>query len=773
MNNLIRRIIAGENLEEVYDYVMKSLYSKGPVDVTSMEILSYLSQYDHERFERRIDEILDGIAIFYKRTRDHEPETIQELIMKDYKEAIFDHYHEHYTPVQVDIIEGISKSDVFSFSAPTSTGKSFVITNIIKQRVDDVVVVVPSRALINEYYLNLIEGIEDKKINILTFIDKINTAHSDRYIFIVTPERCRELFQKADQFNIGMFLFDEAQLSDESSQRGLLFDSIVRRCKRKFPEAKFVFAHPFVDNPEAQLEKNHLLTDRSMGQSYNQRNVGQIYMFKDRDWDYYHFGGNIDFMGSRRVACNFDPIVEAINREKGCVLFYVSKNSIVEGSYLVKFSRYIDMCNLIDDGGANDIISKLEEFTGGNTDATQDYFSDFISLMKKGIVVHHGSMPMKTRFLIEEYVKRGYCKLCFATATLEQGINMPFDVVYIDRLEARRNLAVKNLIGRAGRSTKDRKFDYGFVVVHSPANVSAFREILESVNNIKNISSIDVEDELDEDFGDFKQAIRNGTINDDYNMTLSELEKIKTVEVHGIIDDIINALFYGERLYNYRVLSSERRLLKRIVDGFAQIYQAYLGRTMEEGELNVLRSAIQIMLYKIYGKTFRNICYMRYNYVSKQKERRLLIRAGKDPSGLTAGFLSKYCEIPNKRLNNYIPLFTKGTKAIDVDYDRIIYDTYDFLDKLVNFKLTEVFYAALKEYSDANGNPLVKRLALLVRFGTDEEKKIWLLRYGLSFEDIELIEPHVESIDETGIVFKETIHDMSDDDIMIVKRFIN
>ena len=87
--------------------------------------------------------------------------------------------------------------------------------------------------------------------------------------------------------------------------------------------------------------------------------------------------------------------------------------------------------------------------------------------------------------------------------------------------------------------------------------------------------------------------------------------------------------------------------------------------------------------------------------------------------------------------------------------------------------MTEVFFASLKEYGDESGNPLIKRLALLVRFGTDNEKEIWLLRYGLSFEDIEVIEPHVEYIDETGIVFKDSINELSEDEIMIIKRFVN
>ncbi len=69
-------------------------------------------------------------------------------------------------------------------------------------------------------------------------------------------ERAKELFKNKDWLNIDLILFDEAQLSDEHSVRGLYFDSIVRRTLKYFPDAKFVFAHPFVENPEAQLQKN-------------------------------------------------------------------------------------------------------------------------------------------------------------------------------------------------------------------------------------------------------------------------------------------------------------------------------------------------------------------------------------------------------------------------------------------------------------------------------------------------------------------------------------
>ncbi len=245
-----------------------------------MEILSYLKLYQPDIFDNYKNAILNYMAVFYKNT---ERTTLKEIVFRQYRRYVEDTYHYKYTPVQADIIKGIEKNNCFSFSAPTSTGKSFVFMNKIMETKNDVVVVVPSRALINEYYLKLNELITDNRVNILTFIDKINTKFAKRSVFIVTPERCRELFKQKNDFQIDLFLFDEAQLSNENSKRGLYFDSIVRRCYKAYPESKFIFAHPFVKNPESQIEKNHFNKAEAFSIQYTQKNVGQLFLCTDND----------------------------------------------------------------------------------------------------------------------------------------------------------------------------------------------------------------------------------------------------------------------------------------------------------------------------------------------------------------------------------------------------------------------------------------------------------------------------------------------------------
>ena len=147
MKEVIKNIIAGNQIPEIFDYVINNLYQKGPVDGTDMEILSYLALYASDEFAVHMEEVLNYMGVFYK---DVQRNTLKEVVFGQYKKYIRDTYEEYYTPVQADIVKSISSADCFSFSAPTSTGKSFVFINLIKKSVNDTVVVVPSRALISQ-----------------------------------------------------------------------------------------------------------------------------------------------------------------------------------------------------------------------------------------------------------------------------------------------------------------------------------------------------------------------------------------------------------------------------------------------------------------------------------------------------------------------------------------------------------------------------------------------------------------------------------------------
>ena len=767
MKDLIQNIIEGNEIDNIFSFVLQNIYKNGPVSVTDMEILSFLKIYRPNEFEKHKESILNYMAVFYKET---ETNSLKDAVFKQYRKYISETFNESYTPIQASIVKGIADGRCFSFSAPTSTGKSFVFMNEILKCTNDVVVIVPSRALINEYYLKLCDIIQDKGVNILTFVDKINTKKARRNVFVVTPERCRELFRQKTEFVVDLFLFDEAQLSNEDSKRGLFFDSIVRRCQKAFPNAKFVFAHPFVANPESQIEKNHFPRETSKAKQYTQKSVGQIFLCKDENWNYYHFGIDKDIMGAKKQSCHFDP-VEKIIQNGGSVLFYVSKSKIYNKGFLNTFGRYIDLCQDIQDERVDYYINQLKLYTGGDTIANKNHYSQMIALLKRGIVIHHGSLPLQTRIIIEQFTKEGFCKICFATSTLEQGINMPFDLVYLDRLEGSKPLSVKNLIGRAGRATTESKFDFGYVVINTPNNMAKFRNIINQEDILDNISALEKEEQQDDDYNDFKDAILNDTFSDEFNLTEKELQKMTNDDIENIITNILDSVFENGNLIPLGQIRNDEKNRLALYGYFEQLYSIYLGRDVCQGERNVLYSAIKIILWRVYGKTFKDVCWYRYSYASKSNERSMLEKHGRKTDDIDANFFTPYADIPNKTLRAY-SLFSEGTKAKDVDYDLIMYDTYDYIDKLIGFKLCDVFYAAFIKYYEKTNDFRANKLAKYVKYGTDSEREIWMLRYGLSFEDIEVLDKHIESVDSEEIKFRETINEVSDEDKKSIQRFI-
>lgn len=778
MNNIIKRIINGHEVDEIFEYVLSRLYKEGPTSVTVLEIVTYLYIYQKQKFAIYSNQILKYMGINYK---DVPVNTLTEVVFGMYKKHIRAKYNHDYTPVQASIVNCIDKHQCFSFSAPTSTGKSFVFRNIIQSCTNDVVIIVPSRALINEYYDRITKAIPDKSVNVLTFIDKINTLHSRKNVFIVTPERCKELFKHKGDFTVDYFLFDEAQLSNENSTRGLYFDSIVRRAKTSYPNAKYIFAHPFVINPQAQITKNHFIQNNSAARQYIQKNVGQIFFSYDSG-NFYHFGIDKAIMGKQKIKCNYDPIANAI-KNGGSVLIYTTKTSIYNKSVFDTFEKYIDLCSRIKDKEANDLINQIKVYLGASDDRGQDRYSHLLFLLHKGIVIHHGSLPLQARLIVEKFTQKGFCRICFATSTLEQGINMPFEVVFLNTFQASRPLSLKNLIGRAGRSSLEPKFDYGCVIVRN-ANMTTFRQILSTDDTLKEVSLLDDEN-TNQDYEDFKNAILNNTLSDEYNLTEEQLKQLTNDNTQSIISSLLESIFENDELISLESINRDIDFKLRLYRLFEQLYSSYLKRDLGNGEKSVFDTAIKILIWKVHCKSFKDICFNRYAYASKLYKRRELKRKINSSTGiekmryqyqlsnLYADFVSECREIPDKNLNNYSMFGNHEIKAEDVDYDRIVFDTYDYLDKTIGFHLSDIFYAAFKKYYESTNDDRADRLAKYVKYGTHNNREIWMLRYGLSFEDIEWADKCIESINQEEIVFNQNVNQLEPKQYDTIKRFIN
>jgi ATP-dependent RNA helicase DOB1 len=484
------------------------------------------------------------------------------------------------------------------------------------------------------------------------------------------------------------------------------------------------------------------------------------------------------------VIINFDPL-EKVLTEGGTALIYCAKSKIYDSSIINKFKKYVKHCTKITNVEALKIIDKVRLYIG----ASQDNFGDFSSLMvrwmKRGIVFHHGSLPLRVRLLIEEFTQKGFCKVCFATATLEQGINMPFDLVWIERLHNSRELSVKNLIGRAGRSTEKPVFDYGQVVIKHTKRKNLSKIIRKGVS-LETESQLDNLVDPNDDYREYKEAIKNGTFSEEFNLTNSELNRIE-MTTNDHVSFILSNL-YKDNEIDFSKVDADEQTKTEVIDSFISIYQKYLDRPLTRGEDAVLSTAVKILFWRVKGKKFSQIVSYRYYYASQLKIRKDFANAlssnGKLENNyaiknlignLKAQWITQYKPIPDRNFKTPLSL-TYNKLATDVDYDRMVLDTYDYIDKLIGFRLGDVYYAAFSKYADNSGNnPYLREQAKsmldLIKYGTNSKKEIWLLRYGFDFDDIEWLSPIVKSINEEEIVFYD-LTGLDDDKKERILKFI-
>ncbi len=169
--------------------------------------------------------------------------------------------------------------DCFSYSAPTSMGKSFIMRMFIKNEVihgaqKNYALIVPTKALINEVHGKVIDDLgENGNLEKINYLDRCNyrvvTAASDialeeehNYIFVLTPERLLYLLISQPKVQIDYLFIDEAHKLSGKNSRAPFYYKVVDMLLKREPKPHFIFASPNIPNPQVYLR---MMTDIEAG----------------------------------------------------------------------------------------------------------------------------------------------------------------------------------------------------------------------------------------------------------------------------------------------------------------------------------------------------------------------------------------------------------------------------------------------------------------------------------------------------------------------------
>lgn len=391
---------------------------------------------------------------------------------------------------QKSVMDNLNTNQYYSFSAPTSMGKTFVIMSFIRSKLknncnENFVIVVPTRALLSEIANNVISEFKDYLgigcHKVITNTSSVN--YNDKFIAILTPERLYYSLLKQPDIIFHYIFIDEAHKISDKDKRSVTYYKILEMLKGNY-NSSIYFSSPVIPNPDIYLELTDFYTqsnNQSSGQAFSFSPVIQNKIYLDFKTKEYSIINNLIKKSTRCGSFNdyFSDRMSALVYlgTNKCNLIYVSSaNKAIE--YAIQLSRLLEKNK--ESQARSKTNSRLETVA---KEIEQKIHKEYYlaNLIRKGVAFHIGALPAEIRAQIERLLRNGDIKYCFCTSTLLEGVNVPVDNLFIfDNKKGRSAMSVIdafNLIGRAGRVTLN---EYGnvFMIIENSHTQNYFNNVL-------------------------------------------------------------------------------------------------------------------------------------------------------------------------------------------------------------------------------------------------------------------------------------------------------
>lgn len=389
---------------------------------------------------------------------------IQELINKRVENSILVNDKPYLlTDFQKKLFENIKEEKYISISAPTSSGKSFILKKYIEEeskKIDKYCVfyIVPSRALINQVSEEL--RIDIPNITIKNAFIENEIIENDKLIYVITPERAVKIINSENALTLPNLIFiDEIQNVENEDGRGNLFEYVYEELS-KVDKTKIITAGPFISNSNEIFKE--LFTKESKVINTDLSPVFQLKTLVKFASDFVSLSLFINNKVSYKLEniIKIDNISKTFNSNIGEGLALVIKNlsnnnesNLIyasRGDYAEKWAlKYSDTIEI-----ENDLENDLQDLIKYvKTDIHPKYF--LINCLEKRIAFHHSSLSEFVRKEIETLFGQGIITTLFCTSTLLEGVNLPADNLFVIKPEKNKteltDFEFGNLIGRAGR----------------------------------------------------------------------------------------------------------------------------------------------------------------------------------------------------------------------------------------------------------------------------------------------------------------------------------
>jgi hypothetical protein len=383
----------------------------------------------------------------------------------------------------------VEANDWISFSAPTSAGKSFIITHWLIdfiRRVPQALIVylVPTRALISQVEAEITRlvgaaGLGNVSVSSLPLARSVIPEHAN--VLVLTQERFHILQTAVADLSVNVLIVDEAHKVGDG-HRGVLLQQVVEAVARSNAAVKVVFASPMTSNPETLVQDapagrvRDYFESHEVTVSQNLLWVSQVPRHP-RDWTV--------------SLCLPDHRVDI-----GTLRLHATPSSSAKRlSFVAHALGQARAGNIVYVNGAADaekIALQLWDLRGPDGDVSRDarvaalielaqrvVHRDFLlaRVLVRGVAFHYGNLPLLIRAEVERLFSEGVLHYLVCTSTLVEGVNMSCRSIFVRGPTKGRGQPMTaedfwNLAGRAGRW--GREFQ-GNIVCVDPERADVWR----------------------------------------------------------------------------------------------------------------------------------------------------------------------------------------------------------------------------------------------------------------------------------------------------------
>lgn len=387
----------------------------------------------------------------------------------------------------------------FSYSGPTSMGKSFIMRMFIKDEIvlqgaqKNYALIVPTKALINEVRSSIINDLNDnlKKRNyrVVSAASDIALEEEHNYIFVLTPERLLYLLISRPELQIDYLFLDEAHKLSGKNSRGPFYYKVVDMLLKRPKKPHFIFASPNIPNPQVYLRlMNDVIEyndESKLASTYSP--VIQVKFLLDL------LGQKVSVYNEHTQSVIKVADIKAANTSlKTMLLYFEAKNMrLPEDKRSQTIVYYNGRSKAIaaarDFADSQGVMEKHDpELDALSRDITREVHGDYYlaGMIKKGVAYHIGYLPASIRTRIETLFQSGKITTMFCTSTLLEGVNLPADNLFITDNKIFRSamspVDFRNLIGRVGRISYNLYGNVFFVSEEKSVKPEDYIEMLQT-----------------------------------------------------------------------------------------------------------------------------------------------------------------------------------------------------------------------------------------------------------------------------------------------------